>query len=215
MMVHDSSSVHTFSDLSGHTVAAQLGVAWLLYVINNYHLKNVNIVPLSTNYAPFLHDPNYIQQVFVTSEPPIMTHKGIKVRTLWVKESGCDAYLALECSDQYLAAHPAAARAFIAATIQGWRGYLADPASTDAEIMRHNPEMDELQLSLSRQAMIDYHLVDGTKEGIGGLDPARLANQYRILRSLNIITTDYDVTKSYSTAYLPAEKFFATPPPAK
>ena len=140
-----------------------------------------------------------------------MAHKGIKVRTLWVKETGCDAYLALECSDRYLAAHPETARAFIAATIQGWRGYLSDPASTDAEIIRRNPEMDETQLQLSRQAMIDYHLVDGTKEGIGGLDPARLANQYKILRGLNIITGDYDVTEAYTTAFLPPTKTFAAP----
>jgi NitT/TauT family transport system substrate-binding protein len=203
VMVHAGSPVQTFADLEGRTVAAQPGVPWLLYVVKKYHLRNLKTTPLSFDYASFLHDPNYIQQCFITSEPPIMEHSGVEVRTLWVKDTGCDAYLALESSDQFVAANPDTVRAFVAASIAGWRGYLTDPTATDAEILHRNPAMTSVQLNLSRKAMLDYHLVDGLGNAVGHIDPNRMKNQYAILRDLNIITADYDYKKSFTTEFVP------------
>jgi NitT/TauT family transport system substrate-binding protein len=209
VMVHASSPVHTFADLEGQTVAVQPGVPWLLYVVRKYHLRNVTTTPLNFDYASFLHDPNYIQQCFITSEPPIMEHAGVNVRTLWVKDTGCDAYMALESSDRFVAANRNTVRAFVAASIAGWRGYLSDPSAADAEILRRNPAMTALQLSLSRKAMLDYHLIDGQAglgapgDAVGHIDPDRLTHQYSILRDLNIIPTDYDYKKSFTTDFIP------------
>jgi NitT/TauT family transport system substrate-binding protein len=202
-MVHADSPVRGFADLEGRTVAAQPGLPWLLYVVKKYHLRNLKTTPLSFDYASFLHDPNYIQQCFITSEPPIMEHSGVKVRALWVKDTGCDAYMALESSEQFAAANPDTVRAFVAASIAGWRGYLADPAAADAEILRRNPAMTAVQLNLSRRAMLDYHLIDEPGSAAGHIDPDRMKNQYAILRDLNIITTDYDYKKSFTTEFVP------------
>jgi len=203
VMVHESSPVHTFADLEGHTVAAQPGLPWLQYVVKQYHLHNIKVVPLNFDYAPFLHDPNYIQQCFITSEPPIMEHSGVKVRTLWVKDTGCDAYMALETSDTFLKAHPDAVRAFVSASAAGWRGYVADPATTDAEILRRNPAMTAIQLTLSRKAMVDHQLVEGPGSPAGSLDPQRMAHQYSILRDLKIISVDYEFKNAFTTQFLP------------
>jgi NitT/TauT family transport system substrate-binding protein len=201
VMVHDSSPVHSFADLEGRTIAVQPGVPWLLFVTKKYHLRNLKTIPLNFDYAPFLHDQSYIQQCFITSEPPIMEHTGVKVRTLWVKDTGCDAYMALESSDQFVAAHPATVQAFVAASIAGWRGYLADPASTDREILRRNPAMTATQLTLTRTALLDYHLIEGAGNVAGQLDPERLHHQYLILRDLNIIGSDYDYRRAFTTRF--------------
>jgi NitT/TauT family transport system substrate-binding protein len=202
VMVHADSPVRTFADLEGRTVAAQPGLPWLSYVVKKYQLRNLKTTPLNFDYASFLRDSNYIQQCFVTSEPPIMEHSGVKVRTLWVKDTGCDAYLALESSDQFVAAHPDTVRAFVAASISGWRGYLNDAVAADAEILRRNPAMTAIQLKLSRKALLDYHLIDGAGNAVGHLDPNRLKNQYMILRDLNIIAADYDYGKSFTTEFI-------------
>jgi len=205
VMVHDSSPVRSFADLEGHTIAVQPGVPWLLFVTKKYHLRTLKTIPLSFDYAPFLRDPGYIQQCFITSEPPIMEHLGVKVRTLWVKDTGCDAYMALESSDQFVAAHPATVQAFVAASIAGWRGYLADPASTDREILRRNPAMTATQLTLTRTAMINNHLVDDAADAAGKLDPERLHHQFLILRDLNIIGSDYDYHRAFTTRFIGAQ----------
>ncbi len=132
-----------------------------------------------------------------------MDHSGVKVRALWVKDSGSDAYMALESSDQFIAARPDIVRAFVAASIAGWRGYFADPAAVEAEILRRNPAMTAIQLNLSRQALRDLAVVDGPGSRAGQLDPQRLTNQYTILRDLNIIARDYDFRKSFTTEFIP------------
>jgi NitT/TauT family transport system substrate-binding protein len=205
VMVHAESPVQGFADLEGRTVAAQPGVPWLLYVVKKYHLRNLKTTPLNFDYASFLRDPNYIQQCFITSEPPIMEHSGVKVRTLWVKDTGCDAYMALVSSDRFVAANPDTVRAFVAASIAGWRGYLADPTTADAEILHRNPAMTPVQLNLSRKAMLDFHLIEGPGNPAGHIDPNRMKNQYGILRDLNIITADYDYKKSFTTEFVPQQ----------
>jgi NitT/TauT family transport system substrate-binding protein len=202
LMVHAASPVHSFADLEGKTVAAQPGVPWLLYVAKQYRLKNLKTRPLNFDYASFLHDPDYIQQCFITSEPPILEHSGVKVRTLWVKDSGSDAYMALETSERYLAAHPDTVRAFVSASIAGWIGYLTDATTADAEILHRNPAMTALQLALSRRSLLDYHLIEGPGEPAGHLDPARLQHQYEILRDLRIIAGDMDYRQAFTTNFI-------------
>jgi NitT/TauT family transport system substrate-binding protein len=102
-----------------------------------------------------------------------------------------------------VAAHPDTVRAFVAASIAGWRGYMTDPAAADAEILHRNPAMTALQLNLSRKAMLEYQLIDAPGDPVGHLDPNRLKNQYSILRDLNIISADYDYKKSFTTAFIP------------
>ncbi len=205
VMVHAESPVHTFADLEGRTVATQPGEPWFSFIVKKYKLTQVRVTPLSFDYAPFLHDPDYIQQCFITSEPPIMEHLGVKVRWLWVKESGCDSYMSLDSSDRYIAENPETVRAVVAATIAGWRGYVVDPRSADAEILRRNPAMTQLQLDLSRKVLIDYHVIDGDRgvDLTGNLDPKRIERQYHILRELGIIKQDFDFRQAFTTDFLP------------
>src|ERR1039458_4500397 len=69
VMVHKDSSIRTFNDLEGHTVAAQPGAVWLKFVISRFHLHNVRQIPATLSIANFLAAPGYVQQIFITSEP--------------------------------------------------------------------------------------------------------------------------------------------------
>jgi len=108
-------------------------------------------------------------------------------------------------SDRYQAANPGTVRTFLAASIAGWKDYLAHPAAADAEILRRNPAMSQVQLDLSRQVLVERHLVDGDGpgEGVGSIDPKRFEHQYRILRDLDIIKRDFDYRSAFSSDFLP------------
>jgi NitT/TauT family transport system substrate-binding protein len=204
VMVHEESPVKTFADLEGHSIAVAPGTAWFLYIVKKYHLKDVREMRVTFNVANFLHDPTYIQQVFVTSEPYICQQHGVKVRTLLIKDSGCDPYRVVVTSDKLVASDPAMVQAFVEASIKGWKTYLTDPAATDAEIKKRNPQMTQGLLDFSRQTLIDGHFVLGYPdkgESMGKLDPARFQSQYKILRDLNVISTDFDFTKSYTDQF--------------
>jgi NitT/TauT family transport system substrate-binding protein len=90
VMVHKDSPIHDFKDLEGHTVASQTGATWLKFVISRYGLHQVRQIPSTLSVANFLADPNYVQQVFVTSEPFFAKQSGVEVRTLLISSSGYD-----------------------------------------------------------------------------------------------------------------------------
>jgi NitT/TauT family transport system substrate-binding protein len=204
VMVHDESPVKDFPDLNGHAVAVAPGTSWFLYITKKYHLTNIREMRLTIGVANFLEDPNYIQESFVTSEPFFCAQHGVKVRSLLVKDTGCDPYRVVFTTDNLIASDPAAVQGFVSASIKGWQQYLVDPASTDEEIKRRNPLMTQAQLDFSRKALIQYHFIDGdpTKgDAVGKIDAARCASQYKILRDLNVIPNDFDYTKSFTTRF--------------
>src|SRR5271168_4596988 len=69
IMLHKDSPIHGFAQLEGHSVAAQPGSTWFKFIVSKYHLKETRETPATHSIANFLADPNYIQQIFVTSEP--------------------------------------------------------------------------------------------------------------------------------------------------
>ncbi len=92
VMVHKNSPIHDFKDLEGHTIAAQTGATWLKYVISRYNLHQVKQIPSTLSVANFLADSNYVQQIFITSEPffakqagaecPHVSHQHFGIRPL-------------------------------------------------------------------------------------------------------------------------------------
>jgi NitT/TauT family transport system substrate-binding protein len=204
LMIHAESPVHSFADLDGHSMAVTPGAAWFTYIVNKYHLTHIRETRLIMNNAFFLHDPNYIQECFVTSEPYFVEKQGQKVRSLLIKDTGFDPYRAVATSDAFLAGNKDVVKAFVTASIAGWKGYLNDPTATDAEIKRRNPEMTQGQMDYSLQKMKQDHFIDGDAskgEAVGQLDPQRFSQQYEILRSLNILPANFDYLKSFDNEF--------------
>jgi NitT/TauT family transport system substrate-binding protein len=204
VLVHAESSVHSFADLDGHTIAVYPGSAWFLYVVKKYHLTHLQETRLTLNNAFFLHDPNYIQESYVTAEPYFIEKAGQKVRTLLVEDTGYDNYRVVATSDSFLADNKDVVKAFVTASIEGWKGYLTDPTATDAEIKKRNPEMTQGQMDYSLEKLKEYHFIDGNAakgEAVGQLNPQRFAQQFQILRSLNILPDSLDYTKAFDNEF--------------
>jgi NitT/TauT family transport system substrate-binding protein len=168
VMVHVDSPVHNFSDLEGHTVAAQTGAVWFRYIISKYHLKNVRETPATHSVANFLADPGYIQQIFVTSEPYFVTKAGGAYRTLLISSTGYDPYRVFFTRRDYLEQHPDIVQKFTRATILGWKEYLRNPGPANNVILKQNPAQNPAQMQYTLQALKD----GGFITGIPGADPA-------------------------------------------
>ncbi len=206
IMVHVDSPVKTFADLEGHSVSVSGGVAWFRYILMKYHLKNVPELPMTFTIANFLHDPNYIQQIFVTSEPYFVHKEGQECRVLPIRDSGYENYRVMMTSRDFLAKNPEAVRKFVAASLRGWTDYLADPSLADAEILKRNPEMKPELMQFSWQALKDGHYIEGFAdqgEGIGQFKLERWQKQYGILKQVGVLTTDFDPKVAFTSEYLP------------
>ena len=206
VMVHADSPVKTFTDLSGRRISVATGIPWFRYIVLKYNLQNVQEIPLTYTVANFLHDPAYIQQCFVTSEPYFTRKQGIEARVLPIRESGYDAYRVLMGSRDFITKNPEAARRFVEASLRGWREYAQDPSAANAEILKRNPEMTQELMQYSWQALKDGHYIEGFSEqgeAIGQMTAARWQAQYDALKQVGVLQTTFDPKEAYSLDFAP------------
>jgi NitT/TauT family transport system substrate-binding protein len=206
VMVHKDSPVHDFSDLEGRSVAAQTGATWFKYIVSKYHLKDVRETPATHSIANFLADPNYIQQVFVTSEPFFVKNAGADFRTLLISTAGYDPYRVLFVRNEYMNQHPDVAAKFVRASIKGWQEYLRDPAPANALILKLNPAQSAAQMAYTLQALKDGSFItgpDASGSQIGAMTASRWTETNQQLTALGVIHKPIDPTTAYTLKYHP------------
>jgi NitT/TauT family transport system substrate-binding protein len=206
IMVHKDSPIHDFKDLEGHAIAAQTNATWLKYVTHRFNLTQVRQVPSTLSIASFLADPGYVQQIFITSEPFFAKQAGAEVRTIMISSSGYDPYRVQFSNSEFVARHPDLVTKFVHASIRGWKAYLANPAATDAELLKLNPALNPPQEAFSAQALRDGAFITGEDSSgaqIGRMDPARWQTLYEQLKTLAILHGPVDPATTYSLAFTP------------
>ncbi len=205
VMVHKESPIHDFKDLEGHTIAAQTGATWLKYVISRYNLHHVRQIPSTLSVANFLADPNYVQQIFVTSEPFFAKQGGAEVRTLLISSSGYDPYRVQFTTRDFALQHADIVQKFVRASIRGWQEYLRNPDATNAHLLKLNPALNPAQEAFTAQALRDGGFVnngDQTGEQVGRMSAARWLAGFEQLKSLGILHASFDPATAYSLKFV-------------
>lgn len=127
----------------------------------------VRAVPYGGSVGPFLADPGFIQQAYVTSEPCVARAKGADVRFLRASDAGWNHYGSLVA---FADPPPAWAGAFVAATQAAWIAYMNDPSRANAEIARLNDQLTPELLACVTAAQRPFLTGD---EGLGAMSRAR------------------------------------------
>ena len=199
ILLHAASPVHDFKDLEGRTIAAQTGATWLKFVTACYNLHQVRQVPSTLSIANFLADPNYIQQIFITSEPFFARQAGADIRTILISSSGYDPYRVQFTTRDFAAQHPDVVARFVRASIRGWQAYLKDPAATNAYLLKLNPALNPQQEAYTAQALRDGNFITGTDPAqTGRMTAARWQTSYDQLKQLGILHGPIDPTAAYA-----------------
>jgi len=211
LMLHAQSPITTFEELNGTTIMARPEWPFLPYLRQKYGI-DFKLIPQNFSVANFIADKNFIQQGFYIAEPFFIEQGGAaKPKFLYAWDAGFDSYVTLIGNPTWIAAHPNATRAFLAAYIRGWQDYLeGDPTSAHDLMKSENSNNTDEFLAYSRQMIIDEKLVTGRGiEGgpamIGQLSPERMATQIQQLETLKILTPAGQLTAAdvVTTHYLP------------
>lgn len=143
IMVHESSGIREFSQLKDMTLAMSNTQVFSFYLRKQVPLTNVKIVPYPGNVARFLTDEDYGQQAYVFSEPFVAKEHGGDPHVLMLADLGFNPYTSiLFTTEQTVADRRELVEKMSAASVRGWKKYLASPQETNAHIHRLNPEMD-------------------------------------------------------------------------
>jgi NitT/TauT family transport system substrate-binding protein len=140
--------------------------------------EDKQVRPYTFNIQPFMADPNVAQQGYLTSEPFSLTQAGAKFKVFALSDAGYPPYgNAIACRTDVIEQHPDQVAAFLKASMQGWKDYLAHPAAGDAVIRKENPNMTQAQLDYAVKALNASGLVtggDAQTRGIGVITAERL-----------------------------------------
>jgi NitT/TauT family transport system substrate-binding protein len=206
-LVHEESGIESFKDLDGRTVMATPGSAMLRFLEKQYDIS-LNIVPLDFGMNRFLADKEFVQQCFITNEPYYIKQQGATAKTLLIADGGYDPYRVVFTSSAYAAKNPEIVEAFVAASIKGWKSYMAGPRErANALITKLHTKMTPEFLEYSVATMAENHLVEGNTgiDQTGLIEPARMQKTIDTLLDVGLIKEPMDALELAPTKYLPAE----------
>ena len=181
LMAHPDQGVNSIADLRGRPILlsdASVGAFWP-WLKAKYGFTDAQIRKYTFNSAPFLANKRAAQEGYVSSEPYTLEKQaGMKPVVFLLADNGYPGYANMVLApDSLIAKNPAAVKAFVEATAQGWHDYLyGDPKPADALIRKDNPEMTQDVLDQAREKMRSYGLVesgDAKTGGVGAMTDAR------------------------------------------
>ena len=201
--------VKTFEQLKGKTIliAASANQGYWPWVKAKFGLTDAQTRPYTFNIQPFVADKTLVQQGYLTSEPYAIQKAGVKANVLMFSDFGYPAYATtVSCLDKTLKDRHAAVAAFVKASAQGWKSYLADPAPGNALIKKDNPEMTDDQLAYSVTKMKETGMIlggDAAKLGVGIMTDARAKASYDFLVSAKLLDpAKVKLSDTYTTEFI-------------
>jgi NitT/TauT family transport system substrate-binding protein len=208
LLLHADNPINSFQQLDGQTIIASPTLVWVQLLQKKYGI-HFNLQPMPYGLANFLANPAAIQQCVVTNEPYLAQQQGVRVKTLPIADSGYDTYHVIFCRRDFARANPTVTRAFVAASVRGWRDYIeGDPTPAHRLILARNAQMTPEFLANSRSELILRNLVTGDRakgEGVGRLSLARLGEAIDLLLDLKVIDAPMPVRAVATKDFLPPE----------
>jgi NitT/TauT family transport system substrate-binding protein len=153
------------------------------------------------NLQPFYVDPTLAQQGYITAEPFEAQKNGVKTKFFLFADDGYPPYsTTLVTTRAYMEKNPEAVAAFVKATMQGWKDYLAHPAAGNALIKDANPKQGDDQIAFSIARFKAIKCVtggDAATLGIGIMTDAR----WKKTRDFMVGTSMLKSTTAWQSAY--------------
>ena len=203
--------VQRMEDLKGHTIlVGQVGqVTYWPWLKTRYGFTDAQLRPYTFNIQPFLADPSLAQQGYLASEPySIEKAAGFKPKVFLLADLGWPPYAnAVVCMADTLQRKPQQVRAFLKASMQGWKSYLqGDPSPANALIKKDNPNMRDDVIAQAIARLKSEGVVlggDAARLGIGTITDARMQKTFDTLVQHKLLDPGkVDVKKTYTTRFV-------------
>ena len=212
LIAHPDPALQTIADLEGRPILlaeASLTGFWVWlkarYGFTDDQVRTYGSDPV----AAFRDAPRAVQQGYLTSDPYVIEQSaGIVPRVFLLADEGYPSYAAMVLSPNGFARdNPAALRAFIAASAEGWRDYIrGDPAPADALIKRANPDMTQDVLTQARAALSENDVVDSGDAalyGLGAMTIERWRAFHEVTSQAGVYPADLRWRDAFTDVFLP------------
>ena len=210
LITHKRDDIKTLADIKDKPVMiadASVNAFWV-WLKARFGFSDRQIRKYTFNLAPFLVNPQAIQQGYVTSEPYTISEQGgIEPQVFLLSDYGYPSYAAMVLAqDRLIETRPEIVQAFVNASIEGWRSYIfGDPAPGNALILKANPDMtqdilDQAIAQIRARGMLIPQ--DGTAEGIGMMDAARWQEFFTTMAENGVYPPGLDWQAAFTTRFI-------------
>ena len=211
IIAHDD--VKSLADLKGKTVLISTGArtGYWLWLKAKYGLSDSQTRPFTNNFQPFVADENAATQSYVTTDPSMIEKLGIKYNRFLISDYGYPTYsTVIACLDKTIAERGPQIAAFIKATAEGYKSYLANPEPGNAILKSENPKQTAADIDYTFKAVRDTKLVtggDAIAQGIGTITDDRMKATYDTFVSLGVIDPlKVSLDQTYTTQFVAGAK---------
>jgi NitT/TauT family transport system substrate-binding protein len=214
ILTHPGTGHDTFQSLRGQKImiGSDTRVGWWNFVREKFGYTDDQIRPYTFSLAPFLADPDAIQQGYLASEPFLVRQQGgFTPVVLSLADAGFAGYASLIATSRDLVGkNPALVQRFVDATAEGWHSYLdGDPAPGNALIRAANPDMSQALLDYGRGVLKSHGIVesgDALALGVGAMTDARWKQFFESMVKAKLYPGDMDYTHAYTLEFVTRRK---------
>jgi NitT/TauT family transport system substrate-binding protein len=211
LISHPRRDLNSISDMRGKPVlisSASMSAFWP-WLRAKYGFQDSQIRKYTYNLAPFIVDPNAIQEGYLTSEPFTVEQQAhFKPRVFLLADYGYPGYANMVLVPQkWIDTNRKAVQLFVDATRRGWERYLADPRAGNALIKRENRDMTDAILKQAIEKMKTHEMVvsgDGKAFGLGSMTEAQWKRFYDTMASEGLYPKGLDFRKAYDLSFVRA-----------
>ena len=211
LITHPRRDINGLADMKGKPIlisAATMTAFWP-WLRAKYGFSDTQIRKYTYNLAPFILDPNAIQEGYLTSEPFTVEQRAhFKPRIFLLSDYGYPGYANMVLTSQkWIDTNRKAVQGFVNAARRGWERYLVDPRPGNALIKRDNPDMTDAILAQAIDKMKSHQMLlsgDGKAFGLGSMTDAQWKLFTDTMASEGLYPKGLDFTKAYDLRFIRA-----------
>ena len=179
---------------------------WWPWLKTKYGYKEEQSRPYTFNIQPFLADKSIVQQGYPSSEPFSAAKAGAKVNFFLFADEGYPPYgTTIVTMQKTVDTRAEVLRKFVAASMEGWKSFIANPAPAIALIKKDNPNMtdDTIAFAIQRMKELDVFWAGPAKtEGLGSMREERFKATYDMLVQNQLLDPKVDWKKTFTTRFV-------------
>jgi len=207
LMVHPRINASSMADLKGMPIFisdSAVATFWP-WLKARFDFKDSQIRKYTYSLAPWLVNKNTAQEGYLSSEPHTASTAGVIPKVFLFADEGYAGYGGMVMvRGDYLANNRDVVRAFVEASVEGWRDYVwGDPSAGNALILKDNPDMNDALIAYAIEAMRRNEIL-GPKSHVGRMSARRWHNFYDEMVTLDVLTPGLDVSQVYTNEFLAA-----------
>jgi NitT/TauT family transport system substrate-binding protein len=208
LISHPRRDINSLADMRGKPVlisAATMSAFWP-WLKAKFGFSDKQIRRYTYNLAPFIQDPNAIQEGYLTSEPfTIQQQARFTPKIFLLSDYGYPGYANMVLVPQkWIDTNRKAVQLFVDATRDGWLHYLQNPAKGNVLIKRANPDMTDAILAQALDKMKRYEMLisgDGRAFGLGSMSDAQWKLFYDTMSSEGLYPKGLDYKRAYDLTF--------------